>query len=66
MFPFPIYLEDQFVGSGVLGDGESGSKVLSQKFSLLDGGKEGSVDFSLDLSSLGNSGLFFFSLLFMS
>ena len=49
--PIAYYLEDQFVGSGVSGDGESGSKVLSQKFSLLDGGKERSVDFSLSLSS---------------
>jgi len=48
------------MGLSVFRKGESGLKVLSQQFSLLNNGEEGGVDFSLGLLSVGNALLFFF------
>jgi len=56
-------LEEQFVGSGVFGEGESRFKVLSEEFSLFNGSEDGAIDFSLSLSS--GSDLVLFSLSFL-
>ena len=58
-------LEEQLMGLSVLRKGESGLKVLSQQFSLLDGGEEGSINIGLELLSFSDLGLLLFSFLFI-
>jgi len=48
------------VGSHVVGEGESGSDVLSEQFDLLDVGQKGRVNGLLGLLLFSDSLLFFF------
>jgi len=63
VLPILLNLENQFMRSHSVGDGESGLQVLSQQFDLLDVSQQGSINSSLGLLLFSESGLFFFGFL---